>query len=228
MTDLRIIEGNSPSRIGKIHWREWRPKNEALIGPMAPDLVLLHPMPHDGGFFSTIAPLLAAGRTVLAPDYPGYGQSDYLDQEPSIELYAQVLIDMLRARDTHGPADLLGFHSGCLVATEMALRYTTEVNRTVQIDVPYFSPEKRGELLQQDWATGGFRAAFQYPSEERYSTLAHPVLVIATDSSLADSSREAAALTPQAQLLEMPDVKEPALVNGAVPLSAAALNFLNA
>lgn len=197
------------------------------MGPVAPDLVLLHPMPHDGGFFSTIAPLLAAGRTVLAPDYPGYGQSDPLDQEPSIEAYAQAVIDVLRARDTHGAADLLGFHSGCLVATEMALRYSDEVNRTVQIDVPYFTLDKREELLQQEWATGGFRAAFQYASEEHYPRLTHPVLIIATDSSLAVPSRAAAALVPDSDLQEMPGVKEPALIDGAIDLSVAALDFLN-
>lgn len=225
MSDLRVIRGASPSRFGGIHWHEWKPKYEALVGPPAPDLVLLHPMPHDGAFFSVIAPFLAGGRTVIAPDYPGYGKSDALPGTPSIRIYADAMIDMLRARDTHGRVDLFGFHTGCLVATEMSLSYPAEIHRLVQVDVPYFEKEKREELLTAEWATGGFVAAFSYACEEQYPQLQHDTLVIATTSDLLEPSRLAAATLPESRLLELSEVTAPALENGAEVISRAALEF---
>jgi len=226
VSDLRIIEGNSASRHGKIHWHEWKPKYESMTGPAAPDLILLHPMPHDGRFFSAIAPHLAAGRTVVAPDYPGYGASDPALGAASIQLYAEAMIDVLRTRDTHGAADLFGFHTGCLVATEMSLLFPEEVHYLVQVDVPYFDADKRQELLTNDWATGGFAAAFNYDCEDRYPLVRHNNLVIATESDLRDPSRKAAAAITGSKLLEFPDVRAPALESGAVPVSLATLEFL--
>lgn len=134
MSDLRLIRGASPSRFGGIHWLEWKPKDEALVGPEAPDLILLHPKGEDGSFFSEIAPFLTAGRTVIAPDYPGSGKSDPLKVPAATEIYADAMIDMIAARDTRGPVDLLGYREGCLVACEIALRYPAAVNRMVLVD----------------------------------------------------------------------------------------------
>ena len=55
---------------------------------------------------------------------------------PATEIYADAMIDMVRARDTHGPVDLLGYREGCLVACEVSLRYPTEVNRMVLVGGP--------------------------------------------------------------------------------------------
>lgn len=227
MSDLRLIRGASPSRFGGIHWYEWKPKDEALMEPEAPDLILLHPMPHDGAFFTTIAPYLAAGRTVIAADYPGYGRSDPIAETPSISIYAEAIIDMIRARNTQGRADLFGFHTGCLVATEMALSFPDEVNRLVQVDVPYFDAARREELLQADWAVGGFIAAFNYDCEGRYPQLRHDTLVVATGSDLLEPSRAAAAAVPTCSLEELPGIEAPALENGAVEVSSATLKFLD-
>lgn len=227
MSDLRIIRGASPSRHGGIHWYEWKPKDEARIGPPAPDLLLLHPLPQDGTFFNTIAPLLAAGRTVIAAEYPGYGKSDPLRETPTIRRYAEAMIDTLRARLTHGKADLFGFRAGCLVATEIALNWPEEIHRLVQVDVPYLSEAVRNEMLENDWAVDGFVAAFNYPCEERYALLKHETLVIATGSDLLEPSRAAAAAIRKSRLEEFPDVKESPLESDAVPLSAAALAFLD-
>jgi len=227
MSDLRQIRGASPSRFGGIHWFEWKPKDEALVGPAAADLILLHPLPHDGAFFNVIAPYLAAGRTVIAPDYPGYGKSDALGCAPTIEIYAQAMIDMVRARDTHGRVDLFGFHTGCLVATEMSLKYPTEIHRLVQVDVPYFKAKKRKKLLANDWASGGFVAAFNYDCEGRYPLVMHDTLVIATDSDLLEPSWKAATAITGSSLLEFPAVQAPALENGAAAISSAALAFID-
>jgi pimeloyl-ACP methyl ester carboxylesterase len=53
----------------KIFYREAGPKN-------APTLLLLHGFPTSSQMFRNLIPLLADRYHVIAPDYPGYGQSD--------------------------------------------------------------------------------------------------------------------------------------------------------
>jgi len=227
MSDLRIIRGASNSRFGGIHWYEWQPKDEVVVGPRAPDLVLLHPLPQDGGFFSVIAPYLAAGRTVIAPDYPGYGKSDPLPGPPSIEDWAAAMLDTLEARSTDGPADLFGFHTGCLVAAEMSLRGPDLVRRIVMIDVPFFDDAGRADLLAREWAVGGFVAAFDYAALERFPLVEHECLVIATASDLLEPTAAAAQALSSARFEELPDVTEPPLETGAVEISGLTLDFLD-
>jgi pimeloyl-ACP methyl ester carboxylesterase len=178
-------------------------------------------------FFETIAPLLAKHRGVLAPDYPGYGRSQALPGTPSIAIYAEAMMEVLQQSPLRAPFDLLGFHTGCLVAVEMALTYGADIGRLVLVDVPYFDAKKRAELMAGEMAPDGFRAAFSYPNEERFAALTNDCLVIATQSSLLEPSRAAAAAIKRCELLELPEVTAPALENGAAPIAAASMKFLD-
>ena len=113
-------------------------------------VVCLHPTPYSGLFYETIAPRLARGRVVIAPDYPGYGGSDAGGELPSITDFAEAMCDALHGIDEglgiSGPFNLFGFHTGCLVAVEMSLLEPGLVGKLVLVDVPYFEPRKRTEL----------------------------------------------------------------------------------
>jgi len=222
MNDVATTQGDSGSKYGRVHWRTW-----SMGDNDSAPLVCLHPMPHSGDFFADIAPLLASGRTVIAPDYPGYGDSDALEQAPTIGIYAEALIEALK-QNSFGPFDLFGFHTGCLVAVELSLEFPQDVGRLVLVDVPYFSAEKCQELLQTDIAKGGFVAAFSYPNEQRFAKVGHDCLVIATDSSLFEPSRQSADQIPGCQLLEQKDITAPALVNGASAIAKATSQFIDA
>jgi alpha-beta hydrolase superfamily lysophospholipase len=52
-----------------VFYREAGPKN-------APTLVLLHGFPSSSREFDTLIPLLATHYHLIAPDFPGFGQSD--------------------------------------------------------------------------------------------------------------------------------------------------------
>src|SRR6201992_2674661 len=52
-----------------LFYREAGPKN-------APTLVLLHGFPSSSREFDTLIPLLATKYHLIAPDFPGFGQSD--------------------------------------------------------------------------------------------------------------------------------------------------------
>jgi len=225
MNEIELTEGDVTSRHGRVHFRTWVADDAGAT--TAPVLVLLHPMPHDGVFFSVIAPYLASGRTVIAPDYPGYGGSDELAQVPTIGLYADAMIDALREAGFKGPYDFFGFHTGCLVAVEISLLHPAETRRIVQVDVPYFDQATRQNLMTSDMAVGGFIAAFSYVGEERYPAVQHDSMVIATASSLLEPSRAASTAIPDCHLKELLTVEAPALENGAELISSATLDFLD-
>lgn len=118
----------------QIHYRE--------MGEGDP-LILLPPSPHSGLYYETVMPYLAGRFRVIAPDYPGFGGSDNLIGEASIEGYAQSLLPLLGMNDS---AHLAGFHTGNLVAAELARRQPEKINQLVMIDVPYFDAETRASL----------------------------------------------------------------------------------
>lgn len=112
-------------------------------------LVCLHPAPSSGLYFTSAMPLLNTGRRVIAPDYPGYGGSDLHDRNPTIADYANAILEFLASMDIESPVDILGFHTGCLVAAEMALIAPTRIRRLILCDVPYFDAEQRKNLHEK-------------------------------------------------------------------------------
>ena len=123
---------------GQIHLRRLAAREDR-----APPLVCLHPAPYSGLYFTTLAPKLNTGRAIVAPDYPGYGLSDPPPGRPTIADYASA---MLEAVGGGGPCDLLGFHTGCLVAAEMALQNPAAIRKLIMVDIPFFPPAERPGL----------------------------------------------------------------------------------
>jgi pimeloyl-ACP methyl ester carboxylesterase len=121
---------------GQIHWL-------AIGSGDQPDLICLHPAPFSGLAFKQIMPHLARDRRVFAPDYPGHGGSDAFRHDPSIADYAAAIAALIEQVSGGGPVDLLGFHTGCLVAAETALTFPEKVHRLALVDVPAYTPEER-------------------------------------------------------------------------------------
>jgi len=116
----------------QVHYRE--------CGSGGTPLMCLPPAPHTGAYFETVMPLLAQKRQVKAVDYPGYGGSDRLEGEPSIAAYARRLSSEFNGKTR---LDLIGFHTGNLVALEIALLHPNAVQNIIMIDVPFFDAETR-------------------------------------------------------------------------------------
>lgn len=126
---------------GQIHLRYL----EARRKPVAAPLVCLHPFPYSGAFFETIALPLSARRMVCAPDCPGFGGSDAPEKMLSMEELAETVLEALAKAPelAEGPVDLMGFHSGCLLAVEMARLEPARARRLAIVDVPYFTAEEQ-------------------------------------------------------------------------------------
>jgi pimeloyl-ACP methyl ester carboxylesterase len=106
-------------------------------------LVLLHQAPMSAHQFDTVMPLLsAAGVRAIAIDLPGYGGSDGPDAPPTIADYATAIPCVL---DTLGidQADVLGHHTGALVATELALSFPKRVGKLILNGPVPLTPEEQ-------------------------------------------------------------------------------------
>ncbi len=126
---------------GQIHTYQWGDDTSQ------PPIVCLSPSPFSGKAYITLAPLLAEKRRVIAVDYPGYGNSDACAHAPDISDYAAAVSAVIKQASDSQTADLLGFHSGCLVAVDASLNHAPQVRNLVLVDVPFFSPDKQAELL---------------------------------------------------------------------------------
>lgn len=138
-----IRKGYSDGPYGQVHWRLLAPDGRTT----QPDLYCLHPAPFSGLAFTTIMPHLAKERRVFAPDYPGHGGSDAFKEEPSIEEYAAAMMAVVDEQSGSGPVDLMGFHTGNLVAAEMALTAPEKIRLLAMVDVPAFDAETSAKYL---------------------------------------------------------------------------------
>lgn len=132
-----IRKGYSDGPFGQIHWRMLVPEEPVS----KPDLYCLHPAPFSGLAFTAIMPHLAKHRRVFAPDYPGHGGSDAFKEEPTIDEYAAAMIAVVDEQSSIGSVDLMGFHTGNLVAAEMGLNLPEKIRRLALVDVPAFDSE---------------------------------------------------------------------------------------
>jgi pimeloyl-ACP methyl ester carboxylesterase len=107
-------------------------------------IYLLHQTPLSGRMFSEVLPELARDRVVVAPDTPGYGESAGPRSAPTIEQYADALYEVIaRAGE---PVDLVGYHTGAMLAAVLAARHPRAVRRLVLISMPLFDAERRRGL----------------------------------------------------------------------------------
>lgn len=139
-----IRKGYSDSPVGQLHWRMSEPVDGKTIYP---DLFCLHPAPFSGVAFTSIMPFLAKGRRVIAPDYPGHGGSDRFTSSPSISDYADAINAVMNDLSQDGMIDVMGFHTGCLVAAELALLSADHIRRLVFVDAPAFDASTRQKFL---------------------------------------------------------------------------------
>lgn len=140
VTSIKATKGYSTTASGQVHWRCWEPA-ELDQATASPDLYCLHPAPFSGLAYQNLGPRLARMGRVFAPDYPGYGGSDAASGQPAIGDYADTLIAMVDQLSAGREVRLLGFHTGCLVAAEIALRRPDGVQDLCLIDVPAFPTE---------------------------------------------------------------------------------------
>ena len=140
-----IRRGYTRCRYGQMHYREAGARREGQSS-----LVMLHQNPSSGWEYEPLMAALADRHHVIAFDTPGYGMSDKPPAPLSIEGYAESFADALEALEAEatisGPIDLYGFHSGTLLAIDLAILLGPKVRRVALTGIPMYPSDKRAEL----------------------------------------------------------------------------------
>ncbi len=117
---------------GQVHLRE------SGVGSSGIPLICLHATAYSSRSFEALMRALGGSRHVLAIDLPGYGESDAPAGPLDIPGYAKVVAQAILAAVGAGPVDLLGYHTGVVVAAEIAISRLIDVAAMTFIGVPYF------------------------------------------------------------------------------------------
>jgi pimeloyl-ACP methyl ester carboxylesterase len=119
---MKPIKAYTDGRFGQIHY--------CTCGEGAP-LVLMHQSPTNMIQFDKVWALLAAkGYQVIGIDLPGFGGSAGPKDVPTIADYAHIVPAVLDALGID-QADILGHHTGAIVATEVALQFPARIKRII-------------------------------------------------------------------------------------------------
>lgn len=121
-------------------------------------LVLLHGVGASHAIWRYVTPALAEHRRVLAPDLPGFGDSDPVGPRFELESSTAALASALAAR-TGEPFDLVGNSLGGAVALQLALLEPGLVRRLILSAPAGLSPRPRPVALAAERVTGPAIAA---------------------------------------------------------------------
>lgn len=129
-----IRRAYAPCRFGQLHY--------STAGEGGSPLVCFHQSPISGAQYAPFQRAMAKDRLVLCPDTPGFGGSDAPSNVPVIADYAAAMADWLDGLKL-GPVDALGFHTGTLIAMELAVLRPDLVRRLSLTSLALFTDEER-------------------------------------------------------------------------------------
>ena len=130
------------TRAGQVHIRLAEPENSARVPVM-----LLHMSPVSSRNFVPQLERLGADRLAFAVDIPGFGESEAPPKLPSIGDLADIMTDVIKEVGGGEPIDLMGDHTGAVIAIDLAARYPELIRKVALNTVPYFGAEARAERV---------------------------------------------------------------------------------
>ncbi len=134
----------------KVHYRR------CGAGPM---LLMVHQSPRSSAEYAALMQQWGEHFTCIAPDTPGFGQSDPLsDPAPSIEAFADGLCDFLDALGVEACA-AYGFHSGGIILVTALKRHPHRFQRLAIGGYAIWTPEEMrifGEQYLPEFLPSGY------------------------------------------------------------------------
>ena len=126
----------TPCDAGTLVWHLWQPAASTALNAKVPVLLL-----HGGSgswthWLRNIGPLLAAGRCVLVPDLPGFGDSAAPEGGVDADACTAPLAAGLRQLLGHRACDVVGFSFGAMVAGFLAVQHPARVVRLMLVGAP--------------------------------------------------------------------------------------------
>lgn len=114
---------------GQIHLRMAQPEK-----PLQPPLLCMHMFPQSGRNFVEFLQAASQDRMVIAPDFPGYGESAPPKKPIEADDYAATIwqvVDALGVIDSDSQVDFLGVHAGAKLAVEAACQRPSDVRKII-------------------------------------------------------------------------------------------------
>lgn len=136
----RVTRSYVDATYGQLHYRIAGPDTPSSLPP----LYCLHQSPKCGLEFETLMGVLGNERIVVAPDYPGYGQSDAPPEEhlATVPAYAEACWQVADSLG-HRSISLFGNHTGAKVATAMTSTRPEDVDRIAMVSAALLTAEER-------------------------------------------------------------------------------------
>lgn len=132
------------SRFGQMHYR--RSDSESDVHR---PLLCLHMFPQSGRNFERLLSIAPEDYDVIAPDFPGYGESSPPPAPITASEYGEAIweaVDQLNLLDAHGDIDLFGIHAGAKLAVEVAHQRPSHVRKIVLSSAAVLHPEELQQL----------------------------------------------------------------------------------
>lgn len=145
---IAIRCGYAASPYGQLHYRIVIPEKPVSASP----LLCLHQTPSSSKDWIPVMPALGQNRVVVAVDTPGYGMSDAPPEPGRIEDFAAIMVQFMADLTEvgivpKGRFDAMGFHTGSLIATEIAKAFPDNIAHLVLFGLAAFSANDRAEKL---------------------------------------------------------------------------------
>ncbi len=105
-------------------------------------LFCFHMSPYSGRYYEKFQNILSSDRIVICPDTPGYGGSTAPEEPISINEIATVMAELINQSDFE-QVDVLGFHTGSLIAAEIANIVPERIRKLVLPGIPLVPADKR-------------------------------------------------------------------------------------
>lgn len=134
---MDIERGLVKSRLGYLHYR-------AAGAPGSEAIFLLHMNQQSSAVYLELMAELAPHLRVVAMDYPSHGDSDHVNEQPSIGDYAQCVVAVADALGIR-KFSALGEAAGAAVCIELAVAFAQRINKLVLVNCPYYKDRNMAE-----------------------------------------------------------------------------------
>lgn len=138
MNDVRRSYVDGP--FGQIHIRV------AGRSTRRPPLLCFHMSPMSGRIYAKFIARMGEDRLAVAVDTPGFGMSDTPEDLPDISDYARAMAAVIDALGIDGPVDIMGYHTGSLIACDLARMRPEQIRRVVLVSAPLLNDEERAAM----------------------------------------------------------------------------------
>lgn len=132
---MKIRRAFADLSVGQVHYAE-------CGDAQAPPVLLLHQSPRSWTEYREVLPLLGARYRAIAMDTAGFGDSAALEGRASIEGWAGVAVELLDALGIDR-TDVVGHHTGGVIAVELASAFPERVRGLVLSSTPFTDADFR-------------------------------------------------------------------------------------